>query len=258
MTEIITKEEHPTLMECLKAFDGAKGETVKKKEDYLTEKFKELATKMIYGGYFEVISGNDVVRQIYIHTVEFYYHEESPEEDPNAVRDYIVYHRNARKSKSNPNPTDNPLPPFPIGSLHTHISGIDITFEDNESFDQKNKKFIPKYRASALIRSFRVVDLTKTKKDELKSKETEKPDNHSTHLYNALFMDTPVRDYLNIRIKWIDFKKWKGDFLDQNHRKNVGEYFNKKDRNGNPMYIKKDPFKQDERPWAFSRDPFKE
>ena len=290
MTENITKEfiTSHTLMECLKEFTGApndpdtlkkyiedhslKGfreellkqfetdkQLYKKKEVFLSSVFHLLAAKMIYGGHFEVMSGGEIIRRIYIHTVEFYYHEES--DDDNAVHDYIVYHRNARKSKLNPNPSDNPLPPFPTGSLHTHISGIDSTFEDNKSYNQKTKKYYPKYRASALIRSFMVVDLSKMK-DEVTTKETEEADNRSTHLYNALFMDFLVKDHLYFGIEWIDYKKWKFYEPYHNWRLRVSKYkdeeLDDRDKNGYRLYKKTKKFEQDMREWAFSKDSFKE
>lgn len=48
--------------------------------------------------------------------VEFYYHEEAE----HGIKDYIVYHRNMK---------DNPKLAFDFGTLHNHVSGIDIAFE---------------------------------------------------------------------------------------------------------------------------------
>ena len=52
--------------------------------------------------------------EIYIRTVEFYYHEEDAAE--NRIEDPIVYHRNGRFPGCN-------LPPFPMMALHAHWSG---------------------------------------------------------------------------------------------------------------------------------------
>lgn len=101
----------------------------------LNKAFGQIAKEMVYGGFLQV--GDDY--EIYIRTVEFYYHEE--EESDGAIQDPIVYHRNGRFPGRN-------LPAFPLMSLHAHWSGYDITFEDPDG----------KYRASALIREFAVFD----------------------------------------------------------------------------------------------------
>ena len=112
-----------SLNKYLSGFDGAHGEGKTEREDSLIPPFKQIAAKLLYGGHFVVLDGiGNVIRRVYLHTVEFYYHEER-----NVVKDYIVYHRNP----DNPQKKPNPLPSFPIGSLHTHVSGVDITFEDN-------------------------------------------------------------------------------------------------------------------------------
>lgn len=85
------------------------------------------------------------------------------------VKDYIVYHRNSLKE-------DKPI--FPLGVLHNHVSGIDITFEKGEN--EKNA-----VRLSALVREFRVDDSGK-KKERYKNKEwmdKNKIITYPTHLY---------------------------------------------------------------------------
>ncbi len=57
---------------CLSKFSGADGRTLKKREDSLIQPFETLARKILYGGYLRV--GDDYA--IFVHTVEFYYHEE--------------------------------------------------------------------------------------------------------------------------------------------------------------------------------------
>lgn len=103
----------------------------------LTDKFRELARHFIYGGYIRV---NDVYR-IYIRSVEFYYHDESNE--PDAIKDPIMYHRNY------PEEGINDEPYFPLMSICAHSSGYDITFENEKQ----------NYRASALIREYSVYDI---------------------------------------------------------------------------------------------------
>ena len=102
-------------------------------EKELQKKFKTLAPAFLYGGYIQVREDY----QIYIRTVEFYYHSEKND----GVHDPIVYHRNGRIMES--------VPYFPLMTLHAHNSGFDITFESETE----------NYRASALVRSYEVKDM---------------------------------------------------------------------------------------------------
>ena len=79
----------------------------------MSELFVPIARKLLFGGYFEVSSGDKVVRRIFPYTVEFYYHEEEGQ-----VKDYIVYHRNSD------NPSKDPIEPFQINTFHTHLSAL--------------------------------------------------------------------------------------------------------------------------------------
>jgi len=100
----------------------------------LEKKFNELARIFLYGGYIKVRNNYE----IYIRTVEFYFHSEK---EGVGIKDPIVYHRNDRDVKGC-------VPYFPFMSIHAHASGFDITFES---------KFY-EYRASALIRAYEVKD----------------------------------------------------------------------------------------------------
>ena len=97
----------------------------------IAEHFESLAGHMLYGGYINV---RDEYR-IYIRTVEFYFHSEQE-----GIHDPIVYHRNGRGLEE--------VPYFPLMTLNAHNSGFDITFESEKS----------QYRASALIRSYEVIN----------------------------------------------------------------------------------------------------
>ena len=169
-----------SLEECLKEFQGADGV-----EDNLSVQFELLARKLLCGGHFEISCCGHLIRRVYLHTIEFYYHEEY-----GPVKDYIVYHRN-------PEGKDIVLPPFPVGSLNAHQSGIDITFEDWRNGDN------PQYRASALIRAVRVKegydDTFRTFKISGKKGLTD-VDPRSTYVYEYLFMGAPVSD---IHVQWI-------------------------------------------------------
>lgn len=98
----------------------------------IQKRFEELAPVFLYDGYIKVREDYKVC----IRTVEFYFHSEKD----NGVHDPIVYHRNGRDLEQTPY--------FPLMSLHAHNSGFDITFEKPGE-----------YRASALIRSYEVIDI---------------------------------------------------------------------------------------------------
>lgn len=185
-------------------------------EDELTEAFKELAPKFLYGGYIKV--GKEY--RIYIHTVEFYFHSE--EGCDYKIEDPIVYHRNDKYP-------GRKVAYFPILSLHAHASGYDITFE--------NEKM--KYRASALIRAYSIYDVENG--DFLEpQKKGRHWDDRSTYLY----------DYINgfsidgkCSIEWIDEElPQPHDVNEPTPRRNVFLYDNGKRTD-----------KRDLRPWSFSR-----
>lgn len=164
-------------------------------EEELTTNFAQLAPHFIYGGYINV---NDTYK-IYIRTVEFYFHDEHDTAD--AIKDPIVYHRN-------PSQCQYDIPYFPLMSLNAHISGIDITFENEEQ----------RYRASALIREFSVFDIKANRFLPLKK---DGRDDRSTFLYEYLNGFT-----LNgsASIKWIDAEHTPTKPLIQSTRRGVFEY----------------------------------
>lgn len=169
-----------SLEECLKEFQGVNGN-----EEDLAPQFELLARKLLCGGHFEVSCCGHLIRRVYLHTIEFYYHEEY-----GPVKDYIVYHRN-------PEGKDISLPPFRIGSLNAHQSGIDITFEDWRNGNN------PQYRASALIRAVKVkegYDESFRQFHISGKKGLSEVDTRSTYVYEYLFMGAPVSD---IRVQWI-------------------------------------------------------
>ena len=127
-------------------------------KDQLTQKFKEIAKAALYGGHFCV---NDDFC-IYLHEIEFYYHSENEAES--TIHDWAMYHRGSN------------IEYFPVGSLHPHKSGIDVTFERKGS-----------YRASFLIRKYRI----------------------GKEIINS---PTYLREDLN-RIYWVYFRRWAAHFL---------------------------------------------
>ena len=127
---------------CLCKFNGAEESDGISREDSLLIPFMTLAKKLIYGGYIRVRDEY----AIFINTVEFYYHEEY-----GAIKDHIVYHRNGMflLQGKDSEPRSFEVPYFPIMTFNSHMSGIDITFENSAK----------QYRASALIREYVVYDI---------------------------------------------------------------------------------------------------
>ena len=179
-------KKYGSLKEVLEAFQGANG-----KEETLAEQFRELAEYLFYGGYLEV-NGK---RRVYLRDLEFYYHEE---EGTVKVKDLIMYHRDTQSGDKKAY--------FPLGMLHAHQSGIDITFESEDG----------KYRAAVLVRGYNAVEA-----GEVLGK---KYDAHSTHLYDALFTSFPLTE--GIQLKWVHapMEAGKGECIVQTVRRNVAEY----------------------------------
>lgn len=174
--------------------------------------------RMVLAGHFSVKDAN---RKIMVRptAVELYYHEESE----GGIKDPIVYHRNSNNNNEKI---------FPVGTLHNHVSGIDITFEHGCTPSTA-------VRASILIREFEV---------------NGKNDERSTKLYEALYQQASLFD--GISIEWVD-----GDQLPnvvQSPRKNVAMFYNDRDK----MKAKDHPeqphtidgkFVQDMRKWQFKK-----
>ena len=162
------------LIDKLQAFSELK--KIEFTVDILTKEFEDIAKTLLYDGY--ILVRNDY--RIYIRTVEFYFHAEK---DSNIhIFDPIVYHRSGRF----PGRT---IPYFPLMTLHAHMSGFDITFE-NES---------QKYRASALIREYAIYD---NQGNFIETKTGHKYDDRSTFLYdfvNGFSMMEGKNDIL-----WVD------------------------------------------------------
>ena len=167
------------------------------KNGKISEAFKPIA-ETILSGHFKVTKNNsDSYVTVHPTCVEMYYHEEGEGEDK--IKDYIVYHRDSNDGK-------NTKDIFPLGVLHNHVSGIDLTFE-REGNDGKAIRF------SALIREFWVnMENKKEKEDKYKMKGIDgssenKPDNKPTHLYDALYSQFSVFD--GFSVKWEDGKEKK-------------------------------------------------
>ena len=181
------------------------------------QEFIDIARKVL-AGHFAVkkTEGKIMVRPT---AVELYYHEEQE----GGIKDPIVYHRNSK---------NNTEMIFPLGTLHNHVSGIDITFEHGGSP-------LTAVRASILIREFEV---------------NGRNDERSTKLYEALYQQASLFD--GISVEWMD-----GDRLPDvvtSPRKNVAMFYN----DGDKMKAKDHPelphtndskFVQDMRKWQFKK-----
>ena len=143
----------------------------KEKLSNLSSQFEAIAKHVLLGGCFEI----NGVRRIYPLAIEFYYHEEGE----NGLKDPVMYHTADHEGKM--------LDYYPLGSLNCHISGMDVTFENQEK----------QYRASFLIRKYRVCEYESG--EWVEKKEFEK---RSTYIYEDMFMNIPLSDGINV--KWVN------------------------------------------------------
>lgn len=209
-------EENLKLKEVLSQFQGADGNV-----NNLAKQFSDLAKYFLYDGYLLI---NDRTK-VYLRDIEFYYHEET-----GSIKDPIMYHRNTKKDKD--------VKYFPLGLLNAHISGVDITFENEQK----------QYRASMLIRGFNIIEREATLPT--------KYNRHSTHIYEALFMQSSLLE--GIRIEWVHqpTTPYQHDNMETAVRVNVCEY----DKNGNKkayeesgLCTENKKYIQDQRQWRFIR-----
>lgn len=184
--------EENRLIERLKKFKGL--EPVPN----LERQFEGIA-RALFGGYFQIQFDEDKARMVRPLSVEFYYHEEENQEKEDRIVDWIMYHRNSKRHKD--------VPALPTGSLNAHVSGIDITFEDQQEPGHV------RYRASALIRRFTIVD--EFHKLDIKSDE-----DRSTKMYDALLMGIPISPG-GFKILWVDETTEWTDEIHRGYRHNV-------------------------------------
>ena len=185
----------------------------------LADLFEPIAKQLLYGGCFEVYSKGALVREVFPHTVEFYYHEEAA----GGFKDYIVYHRSKVTIIDGKEIKD--VPYFELGAINAHQSGIDFTFESKEK----------QYRASVFIRAFKYLSGSK-----------EIIDKRSTYLYDHLFTGLEMP----ITIQWKGFEFLSDIKPKQGLRMN--SFLLKPNPGGEGKPIKD----QDNRPWAFSVEEF--
>lgn len=178
------------LIEKLKEFKTKRADlksTEKWDDETVAKCFAPIAKYALLDGYL-------LVNKKYIidfGAVELYYHEE----DGN-IKDHIMYHTNEHPSKSKIYKLRDCFPYFKIGSINPHQSGIDITFENDDNKEDK-------YRASFLIRSYRVLE----NEHDLNSMDIPF-DSCSTHIFDDVFYEGISYDANNkTTIEWVEYHK---------------------------------------------------
>ena len=243
------------LIKILKKFDSRRTKAIKSKKwnkNYVDKCFFPCAEDILCKGYFLV--NNEYI--IDLGAIELYYHEEEGK-----IKDHVMYHINERLPKKYKEivKQDGGYPYFKLGCFNLHASGVDVTFENQNE----------KYRASFLIRSYRVLK----KENEEDVKGLEMPfDACSTHIFDDMFYSGILLNSNSNTIKWV--KKEKLGKIKKCPRKNVAMYrkendkfekVSKKDYDDNkedirklvpkPQFFKygKTEYLQDMRPWQFIR-----
>lgn len=202
-------------------------------ENKVPSEFIKIA-EAILNGHFLVTNGYGKDVKVYPTCVELYWHEEQGD-----IKDYIVYHRNSKKTK--------PVI-FTHGVLHNHVSGIDITFELGNNPESA-------IRASALIREYKVVKNGNPVKDKW-------PEKRSTYLYEDLYGQFSAFDG-GFCVKWEDDENVCNTIRDTDctHRYNVSNYIEKNGEIIKEPYIANETigrktangkYVQDERRWRFT------
>lgn len=236
-----TDKERTTITKILGAFDIRRTEYMdchggtwgtddeSKRAEEVSTWAVPVASSILHTGYFLV----DGLYRIYPTVLELYYHEESDD----GLEDPIMYHTDARCPSYL-----GEYPYFRPGSFHLHTSGIDITFEKEGE-----------YRASFLIREFRVADAS--------GKTIVENDDKSTHLFDYMFPYGVSEESLS-KISWITAQEPHEDLPVKvlHPRKNVCRYKKRDDgryrtnvtKSGN-RYFEKIENEPCGRPWQFTK-----
>lgn len=223
------------LKEEIKDFNLSRtGEIDKEDKDRkISNAFKPIAETILSGHFLIKKNNSNSFVTVHPTCVEMYYHEEGEGNDK--IKDYAVYHRDSNDGKKKE-------PVFPLGVLHNHVSGIDLTFE-------RIIGDLP-IRFSALIREFWIDKSHKTEEqnDKMYGKENIKgftenaPEKRSTYLYEALYSQYSVFD--GFSVQWVDGNENdKKEIRSITTRLNVAEYEIKDNNDGKgqrPEKVKKD------------------
>ena len=204
----------------------------KRLSEILIPSMMTLAKQFLLNGYLKVTSHKDNIlqetKQIYLTKIEFYFHECVPDA---IMKDYSMYHIPELskqftsdicvdyKKSNRIDRSDFYLNPFPIGSLHTHNSGIDLTFDDPDN----------RFRASILIRGYKVGG---------------KNEERSTYIYDNVLMGNSIIDGNSVTIEWKDDPGCCSGTVHNTTRKNLKEKIIEK-------HQRKDTGIEDTREWQF-------
>lgn len=199
------------LIEILKEFEinrKSQKESGEWNHNTVANCFKPCAEKILCSGYF-LINGKYIID---LGAIELYYHEEDGD-----IKDYIMYHTNEHPSKSRMYELNNNRHPyFKFGSLNMHQSGIDVTFENSDTPNDK-------YRASFLIRSYR---LLVTQDGNYPLNDNTEYDPYSTHIFDDIFYEGISLG--NIKIEWKEKNK-EGE-IEDSPRRRVSMYYRKNNK----------------------------
>lgn len=197
-------------------------------EDAVAKCFYPYAEQILCNGYFLV--NNKYI--IDLGAIELYYHEET-----GSIKDYAMYHIPERYQHPNTKvfqlekDENNEFPYFKFGSFNLHQFGVDVTFENPEK----------KYRASFLIRSYRVLKVEDVANG-YPSYVTTDFDHHMSHIFDDMFYEG-----FSTPITWVKYPK--GVTIEQDSRKNLKHKDLKIDEKGN--YIIEKSEDDDTRQWQF-------
>ena len=129
------------------------------------EVFPKVATQFLYGGYF-LLNGKE---KMYLREVEFYFMKMD-----GSIQEDKMYRRKL--------PTNEWLE---VGTIFSHNSGIDVTFEDDKTH---------KFRASVLIRAIDLLDID--------NNPIALDEGRSLSVYDILLSRSNIFD--GVSIKWVD------------------------------------------------------
>jgi hypothetical protein len=208
--------------------DGKWVNDANRKDEAVAECFKDCAKDILCNGYFLV--NNKYI--IDLGAIELYYHEET-----GSIKDYAMYHIPERYQHPNTKvfqlekDENNELPYFKFGSFNLHQFGVDVTFENPEK----------KYRASFLIRSYRVLKVEDVANG-YPSYVTTDFDHHMSHIFDDMFYEG-----FSTPITWMKYPK--GVTIEQATRKNLKNKKLGTDKKGNEIIVTLD--EDDTRLWQF-------
>ena len=226
------------LRQALKKFDARRTEKLGPSESavftpdekgaaMIADVFLPIAKYVIYGGHFHVecVKGDDWFGyDIKFNKIELYYHDEIP----GGHIDPIMYHTNLHTPYYLKDRGIKTYPYYAFGALNLHISGIDVSFENEAK----------QYRASFLIRDFTVYNAEDGK--------VISSDSYSTHAFDWFFPNGTSAATMK-HLTWIEdipYEKAKMRSVDQVVRKNVSQY---------DVQNKKIPETQCQKKWQFVR-----